>query len=1110
MKKILSFLLALTLIIGVLPAAALAAGGSGAALKFTSDFSDSKGLNDTFKVTVSMVNNPGVACLTLVLDYNEDVVHFTGFESTSFNGTSATVNPAIAKYTWAPGVNATDDGTVFVANFTIVGYGEPDICLNTGKDGNGVDLFEVYDEDDKAVSVTLDYSEIADIYVDRSEDVEVTVPDDAPFLDISLEEGKVLKITQMEDIYDVPHYRVYLPAGTEKVYITQEHAYILENEQTYEASAWPFLWDFENEAPGFGNPFSEWEQLEDGSYKITYDVGAEGMGGAETSCLTDEYGVAAYAISSQSGPETPVCFFTFAYPYGIFIEDADNGTVEAAETGVAGDRIKLTVTPEEGYELDLENTEVYALDDSEVTITKSSGKYWFTMPEAFVEIYPEFKEKEVIEPEAPEGPASYSITVSDSKGLVTAPETAAAGDTVSLTVGDAAGYEVAVDMSYEQNGQTITTTVVNNQFIMPEANVNLTVSYQKTPYTITVANTQNGSVSAPGTAGVGDVVMLNVVPERDYKLSSLSVMQGGNSISLTGNSFVMPAGDVTVTAVFEALGDGYRFATSTDVSMDSEGIAVVRVFITGHSNPEMTTYNAYDVTLKFDNARLEPVTKDNTILYSGAVKDDGGEVKVEGNTIRIVGVGDAKEFGKEIAALTFKAKGNAAGPATVSISKVQVSDQNAAISQDIPEAEAQHRSDDTSGDTTPDQSVITVPYKVNLSKWISGNSVVVHGSSYTFWFTDADPKHYTYNDIQITMDGVSIDVPQPDAEGKYTIENVTGPLNILASQSATHYFVNVSNGGAAVTLPNSDGVAYYGIDYKFGVTPSGNKVIDSVVVKAGENIVTTTIDTETGKYVIPGTAIEGDLTITVTQADPAPATTTVTLSGISSADVDGGMTTYNNVTIGQPFTFKLLNTDKKTYTVMVGEQVIAMNEGTEGAYTIPGELVLAGGVTVNITAKVNVTVEVNEYFKLNGKVMYLVTAVWENHNLNYGDVPMFYSNKYTVGEGEPGAFCYLVVSTEEMNTVDAVKAAAEEAICLGARDSNVIMIEYDYDINGTTNVDVNDAQLAYDMYNTRYMEFTENLPMKKFLEADMSDAESSVRCVNALDVAAIIDHIING
>ena len=154
------------------------------------------------------------------------------------------------------------------------------------------------------------------------------------------------------------------------------------------------------------------------------------------------------------------------------------------------------------------------------------------------------------------------------------------------------------------------------------------------------------------------------------------------------------------------------------------------------------------------------------------------------------------------------------------------------------------------------------------------------------------------------------------------------------------------------------------------------------------------------------------------------------------------------------------------------------------------------------------TIDVAEYINLDGKTMFLITAKWGDKVLAYGEEgTMFWSDKYTVtGETEAGAYCWLVVSTDEMNTVDLVKANAEDKIVEAAEGATATAVKYNYDINGTTKVDVNDAQLAYDMYNASYMEFTDNLPMLKFLEADM-ETDSKL---DTKDVAAIISYIVSG
>lgn len=539
---------------------------------------------------------------------------------------------------------------------------------------------------------------------------------------------------------------------------------------------------------------------------------------------------------------------------------------------------------------------------------------------------------------------------------------------------------------------------------------------------------------------------------------------------------------------------GYRFATSADVTAENGGTAVVHVNITGHSDENVTGYNAYDVTLTFDSDKLELATDENgNYIYSGAVKTDGGSVTVSGNTIRIVGCGAAKEFGTEIVALTFKTK--AEGAADVTVTKVQVSDKEESVKENAPEATPKHDEDDTTADETPDVSVVIVPYSVTKPDFVSGNDKILHGETYTFSYTDT--TNYTYSDLTVTVGGVP--VTPTEANGVYTIENVTGAIVITATQTPNSYDVTKPEN---VTGPDK---ATYGEDYIFTVTPSEEDMAieDVKVTDAEGNEIPYTIN-ENGEYVIEGTDITGAFTITVTEKEKM---TTVTFSGIEETEIEGGLT--QTAEIGKDFTFKLIKEEGYDYTVKVGETELTESEETEGQYTIPAELVVKGGVAVTIEKVDNTkpVVDVAEYISLDGKVMFLVTAKWGDRVLAYGEDTMYWSDKYTVtGEEEAGAYCWLVLSTDEMNTIELVKAAAEAAIVEAVEGATATAVKYNYDVNGTTKVDVNDAQLAYDMYNASYMEFSENLPMLKFLEADMeTDGKLDTK-----DVAAIISYIVSG
>lgn len=72
-------------------------------------------------------------------------------------------------------------------------------------------------------------------------------------------------------------------------------------------------------------------------------------------------------------------------------------------------------------------------------------------------------------------------------------------------------------------------------------------------YTVTVTACENGVVTADkNRAREGEEVTLTVTPAEDYELGALSVTQGATPVTVTGNRFTMPAGDVTVSASFKA------------------------------------------------------------------------------------------------------------------------------------------------------------------------------------------------------------------------------------------------------------------------------------------------------------------------------------------------------------------------------------------------------------------------------------------------------------------------------------------------------------------------------------------------------------------------------
>jgi len=101
------------------------------------------------------------------------------------------------------------------------------------------------------------------------------------------------------------------------------------------------------------------------------------------------------------------------------------------------------------------------------------------------------------------------------------------------------------------NGVAIT----GNSFVMPAGNVSISVLFELIPptvYIITYASSLGGTVTGSASSAIaGTTVNLTVIPSDGYRMVEGSLLVNG--VAITGTSFVMPAGNVTVTVNFEPL-----------------------------------------------------------------------------------------------------------------------------------------------------------------------------------------------------------------------------------------------------------------------------------------------------------------------------------------------------------------------------------------------------------------------------------------------------------------------------------------------------------------------------------------------------------------------------
>ena len=521
-------------------------------------------------------------------------------------------------------------------------------------------------------------------------------------------------------------------------------------------------------------------------------------------------------------------------------------------------------------------------------------------------------------------------------------------------------------------------------------------------------------------------------------------------------------GTVDVTAVDAPVFVGYAVSASEDKTVTVGESAEVKVNVS-NSDSIVTTYNAYDLTLTYDTDKL---------TYNSCTAADALAVVKEDvpGTIRVIGFGDDKNLDTPAATLSFTAKGT--GDAEVKIISAKVDTGSQAVGSDAPAATV-----------LDDTTVISVTgYTVTLGEGLTGESTVAPGADYTFTATDADNYDYA---ISATMGGETV-APKDNGDGTYTISGVTGNLVINAAMTPKSYNVTVEGTGAGdVTAANK---ATYNTDYTFTVKEDDNYTYTTTVTVSGKAY---TLGTpENGEYTIPGTDIKGDIVITVTK--------TVKPSSVVSVTKPDYVKGNDTATKGQDYTFTVDKEDGYDYsepTVKVGGVDVTdkLVKNDDGSYTIPGSSI-TGNITIEVTKTAAVTVDVTDYITLNGKVMYLVTAsgtLPEGQVAKYDGMSMFFSEKYN-------AYAYLVISTDNLETVKA-EAAAKVKVAEGTSAGTV---DYTGDVNGTKLIDVNDAQLTYDMYNAKYDSF-DAVTMLKFLNADMNGDKK----VNVTDATAIVNLI---
>lgn len=544
--------------------------------------------------------------------------------------------------------------------------------------------------------------------------------------------------------------------------------------------------------------------------------------------------------------------------------------------------------------------------------------------------------------------------------------------------------------------------------------------------------------------------------------------------------------------------------TGYSVSMGADQQLVsgqrVRIPVTvASSEKNITGFNAYDMTFTYDPTALTLNTKTG----------DADNLTVEDNngTVRVRRYGATQALG-EVLALDFTA--NKAASSTVTLTNAKFDLDANSINFDAPKATI------SDADTVVNANNFTVTLPDAFTS--DETRLVPNGGSFTFKPVDS---HYTYT-FTVKMGDTVTEGLTFGANDTYTIENISGNVEVTCTgKTPKQYDVEYVFGDKDPLLEKDvtkgPDKATYLQDYSVIVTPrAGLSYWIHYEIRypngtRSDQVSLTPVANADGTitYTIPGSKIDGTVYFLISTNKVTGYPVLVTGNGAEDQAPGNG----TSVPRDMPYYLKLNERENCTYTVTAYYQPIdsitAVNMPAKvrslgnGKYVVdPTPDTTLSGYARSWRLVVNVEkvsqkaeeVSVSRYLELNDKTMMLITVKGTPEGgkaFTYDGNTMYKVNAYGTDQ-----YAWLVI-VDKGQTLTQEEAAAKVAI--SAAD-NVVTITRGFDVNMTGKVDVNDAQLLYDMYNGTYSDFTK-VSVEKFLRADVN----ATKVVDHTDAVAIVN-----
>ena len=386
----------------------------------------------------------------------------------------------------------------------------------------------------------------------------------------------------------------------------------------------------------------------------------------------------------------------------------------------------------------------------------------------------------------------------------------------------------------------------------------------------------------------------------------------------------------------------------------------------------------------------------------------------------------------------------------------------------------------------------------NSAEYYTQFDYIEKGADLVFYPEQSTGGYYDYKLPVVTIDGEEATVTATQ-DGGWKVEDVTGDVVIAnADRSPTSYgkvtYIDAAN---VITGKTENAVYLSNISFTIpaNLAPTetvGGYEYNATITVGGQNYTLPAPSVgEQGSrtYTIPGADVKGAVVVTVTKTELEPTKYTVSLGGGAGTDAtfEGAAGAGSSVQVDKTGTASVtLNVSineglNKGYNYVVkvdGVKVELDENGQVEIENIDANTHVEIEKTLNIENVTNVVVVDNQeknYLTMNGQNMWLIQL--PNHVQNTTTANYKYAGQEMFWSVDHNNYVCVVISAEKPS----IDVSQFELVSVTATQTIASM---NWDVNKSGDLDANDAQLIWNMYNNQYNGFTDVVTGEKFILAD--------------------------